>query len=225
MKFGAIVVDGRGKIGGHVASKNRSGAYLRTKVTPVNPKSLGQTAIRSRLSTVSSAWRALTQAQIIAWNAAVANFSNTDIFGDIKNPSGINLYQKLNNNLLRVGATMISSPPLPIAVPSLVTFTAAQVHAGATTLTFTATPTVAGFQLELRATKPVSNGVSFVKSEYRLFTQLAPATASPYIATVTYAAIFGGPGVVGQKVFFSARYVSLTTGQAGVPVAVSAVIS
>jgi hypothetical protein len=224
-KFGAIIVDGRGKIGGHVASKNRAGAYLRTKVTPVNPKSLDQIAIRARLATISSAWRALTQAQILAWNAAVANFAKTDIFGDIKNPSGINLFQKLNNNLLRVGAAQISDPPLPIAIPSLVTFTATQVHAGATTLTFTATPTIADMQLEVQGTKPVSTGVSFVKSEYRLFDSLAPATASPYVATVTYAAKFGGPGVVGQKVFFQARYVSLTTGQAGVSVACSAVIS
>ena len=28
MKWGALVVDGRGKIGGQVASKNRAGAYL-----------------------------------------------------------------------------------------------------------------------------------------------------------------------------------------------------
>jgi len=32
--FGAIVVDGRGKLGGHVASKNRHGSYFRTKVSP-----------------------------------------------------------------------------------------------------------------------------------------------------------------------------------------------
>jgi len=45
MKFGAIVVDGRGKIGGHVASKNRGGAYLRTKVTPSNPQTGYQAAV------------------------------------------------------------------------------------------------------------------------------------------------------------------------------------
>ena len=37
IKFGSEVVDGRGKIGGHVYSKNKGGAYKRTKVTPSNP--------------------------------------------------------------------------------------------------------------------------------------------------------------------------------------------
>ena len=53
IKFGAIVVDGRNKIGGHVMSKNRAGAYMRTKVSPVNPRSLDQMSVRSRLSAIS----------------------------------------------------------------------------------------------------------------------------------------------------------------------------
>jgi hypothetical protein len=50
--FGAIVVDGRGKIGGHVMSKNRAGAFMRTKVTPINRKSSFQTGVRSRLAAI-----------------------------------------------------------------------------------------------------------------------------------------------------------------------------
>jgi len=63
IKWGAIVVDGRNKIGGHVASKNRAGAYLRTKVTPVNPNTGYQAGVRNTLSTLSSGWRALEEAQ------------------------------------------------------------------------------------------------------------------------------------------------------------------
>ena len=40
MKFGALVVDGRNKIGGQVASKNRAGAYLRNKVTPSKKRTI-----------------------------------------------------------------------------------------------------------------------------------------------------------------------------------------
>ena len=56
LKFGAIVTDGRGKIGGHVASKNRSGAYLRTKVTPSNPNTVAQVQVRSILASLSQSW-------------------------------------------------------------------------------------------------------------------------------------------------------------------------
>ena len=102
IKFGALVVAGRGKIGGHVASRNRAGAYLRTKVTPVNPATVYQVAVRNRLAGISTDWRGLTAAQRTAWNAAVSDYAKTDIFGDIRNPSGFNLHQKLNNNLVNI---------------------------------------------------------------------------------------------------------------------------
>jgi len=56
IKFGAIVVAGSGKIGGHVASKNRGGAYLRTKVTPTNPNSPAQAGARALLASLSTGW-------------------------------------------------------------------------------------------------------------------------------------------------------------------------
>ena len=123
MKFGAIVTDGRGKVGGHVASKNRAGSYLRSKVTPVNPRSLSQVNVRQRLSTLSIAWRGLTASQRLQWNRAVENFAKTDIFGDLRNPSGFNLFQRLNNNLLSTGSAQINVPPTPVAVPSLTSLT------------------------------------------------------------------------------------------------------
>lgn len=42
IKFGMMMTDARGKLGGQVFSKNRSGSYVRTKVTPVNPQTTTQ---------------------------------------------------------------------------------------------------------------------------------------------------------------------------------------
>ena len=47
-KFGSFIVDGRGKVNGHVISKNRAGSYIRTKVTPVNPRSTAQLTQRAK---------------------------------------------------------------------------------------------------------------------------------------------------------------------------------
>jgi hypothetical protein len=47
IKFGMMMTDARGKLGGHVFSKNRSGAYVRTKVTPVNGQTTAQTGVRA----------------------------------------------------------------------------------------------------------------------------------------------------------------------------------
>jgi hypothetical protein len=97
--------------------------------------------------------------------------------------------------------------------------------AGATSIVYAATPTVAGHQLIVRATAPVSPGKSFVKSELRIIGQVAPAVASPYVATAAYAAKFGGPGLAGQKVFFEAFYINLTTGQKGLPLQSSCIVA
>ena len=71
-KFGAVIVAGSGKVGGHVASHNRGGAYLRTKVTPVNPNTSYQAGVRNRLATIATSWKGLTAAQRLNWNGAVS---------------------------------------------------------------------------------------------------------------------------------------------------------
>ena len=225
IKFGAIVVAGSGKIGGHVASKNRAGAYMRTKVTPVNGQTAFQSAVRNLFSSISSAFRALTVNQIKSWNDAVVNFKNTNIFGDVVHPSGFNLYQRLNNNLVRIGEAMIDEPPLPVSLPEIVTAVASQVHAGATLITFTTDPDITASVVEISATPPLSPGKSFVKSELRLIGMMPTIAAHVTTLTALYATKFGGPGAAGQKVFFSLKQVSNVTGQAGIPVKISCIIS
>jgi len=217
IKFGALVVDGRGKIGGHVASKNRAGAYLRTKVTPVNAQTSFQLAVRSRFTGFSQGWRALTAANRDAWNAAVADFAKTDVFGDLKNPTGFNLFQRLNNNLSIVGVAQIDTPPLPAAV-GICTITAVAIAAGAGSLSATLSNIVpANTNCKIYATAPVSAGKSYVKSLYRLIAVLSAAEATPYNLAAEYIAKFGSVGLAGQKIFVKCEAVNITTGQVGTP--------
>lgn len=225
IKFGALVVDGRGKIGGQVASKNRAGAYMRNKVTPVNPNTTSQQTVRNRLSGLSSGWRGLTETQRAAWNAAVADYSNTDIFGDLKNPSGFNLYQRLNNNLLNGGQSALTTPAAAAAVDAFSSFSAAVANgAGTVTLTF-ADAIAADHVVLVRATPALSAGKNFVKSEFRQIDVLTNADASPLSAETEYEAKFGAIGAAGQKVFFELVQVNTDTGQAGIPIQASAIIS
>jgi hypothetical protein len=226
MKWGAIVTDGRGKIGGQVASKNRSGAYLRTKVTPVNRQSASQTVIRNRMSGLAQSWRSLTEAQRTAWNAAVSDFSKTNIFGDLVNPTGFNLYCKLNNNLIRVGESEILLPPTPASITDII-IGALSVSAGAGTMSLAYTAGAdAGSEIEVWATPPQSAGKSFVKAEYRLVSQFTANAASPLNLAAAYVAKFGAiTGSEGMKVFVKTVAVNVTTGQAGVPQATSAIIA
>jgi hypothetical protein len=222
-KWGALMTDGRGKIGGQVASKNRAGSYMRNKVTPVNPASVDQTTVRNRLGNLSQSWRGLTAAQRDAWNGAVSNFATTDIFGDLKNPSGFNLYQRLNNIKVLLGEDPSNTPPNPTSVGQfsnlVLTYTSGT---PALSLAF---DVLAGDDAGyiLYATAPQSAGVSFVKSEYRIIKSSGNNPTSPLNILADYVAKFGSVGAVGTKIFVKLVPAGSTTGITGTALSTSTV--
>ncbi len=214
IKFGSTIVEGRGKIGGHVASRNRAGAYLRTKVTPNNPQTVSQAGIRNIFTARTQAWRGLTAAQRLAWNNAVQDFIGTDIFGDSKVLSGFQLFTRLNSNLVFCGQSAITTPPTPATVPTFTTFSAAVVkETDAVTLTFT--PAIGATEsVILSATPGLSQGVTFAKSEYRKIDILTSADTSELDATTAYETKFGAVPAIGKKVFFKAKQIVNASGLA-----------
>jgi len=213
IKFGSFVVAGSGKVGGHVAATNRGGAYLRTKVTPLNPNTAAQAGARSLLASLSQAWAQLTDDQRKSWNGAVASYSKTDIFGDLRNPSGINLFVKLNANLSNAGLTLLTDAPEKVEVP----FASIEVIDGNVTnevliITFTEN-VLDGVKCKVMATPAMSQGVNFVKSQLRVIGYLTP---NDYEIDVygAYVAKFGAPSA-GQNIVFSVAPI-VATGQQGV---------
>lgn len=225
VKFGAIVVDGRNKIGGHVLSKNRAGSYMRTKVTPVNPQTVAQSDVRSALTYLSQSWRGLSESQRAAWNGAVENFKRTDIFGDIKTPSGLNLYNRLNLNLNAGGASYITAPPAPSTTESLTALSAAaDVSSTSFDVTFAPSPVPANYKLIIEATPQVSPGKSFLKNAYRILQVENAAATTPADIYAAYIAKFGTL-VAGQKIGVRAKLLNTLTGLTSLPLAYEVIVS
>ena len=82
----------------------------------------------------------------------------------------------------------------------------------------------AGTNVKVFACAPVSAGKSFVKSEYRLISVLAPLAATPVNLKAAYEAKFGSVGIAGQKIFIKLTAVNATTGQEGTPSQVSSIV-
>ena len=224
IKLSAIVSEMRGKLNGSVFAKNRGGAYVRTKVTPVNPSTAAQTAVRAALTSFSQAWRNLTQAQRDAWNGAVANFTGTDIFGDIKTPSGINLYNKLNLNLSNIGEAAISAPPTPGAVGYLSDLVLTiDDSANTMSLAFTPNGMSAGQKLVVEATPQLSAGIENANSKYAKIGVFDGDDASPLDLQAIYTAKFGAP-VAGKKIFVRVKAVEIASGVSGLATSTSAVV-
>jgi len=223
VKFGMIVTEARNKLGGHVASVNRSGAYFRTRVTPANPQTDLQSLARARLGTLAAAWRSLTAAQRSAWNSAVDNFVELDIFGDARTPSGFQLFMKLNSNMVAIGETANDDPPAVEAVELISSLSVAwDIGAGNSGLTY-APAFTAVTKVKLYATPPQSAGKFFVKSEYRHIYTMPYTDSSPFDCTTEYEDVFGEPGV-GTKIFFKMIPVTVAGGVAGPEISASAIV-
>jgi hypothetical protein len=214
VKFGAIVTDGRGKIGGHVMSKNRGGAYMRTKVTPSNPRTTAQQLNRALLGSLSASWSSLGDAFRATWNAAVNDWTKTNIFGDSIKPTGKNLYVALNKNVNAIGGQTMDTAPAKVEMPILalesVTLSISQEQI---------TPNFEGdlgsAQVVISATGPLSAGTSFTKGKYRKIYN-APASQLDNSAIYdAYVARFGQPGP-SQNIYFEVKIVE-ANGQMSVP--------
>jgi len=176
IKFGAMMVDASGKLGGQVFSKNRGGAYIRTKTTPLNPQTTAQMTIRGIFASISSAWSGLTEASRQSFNNLVSSYARTDIFGDLRNPSGKNLFQRLNQNLVISGQPQITTCVQPSEVPfagvdgAVLDSATPQINIGLQNDT-------TGSKVVVWATPPLSAGTSFVKNKLRqiaVFNGVAP---------------------------------------------------
>ena len=122
IKWGSIVVDGSGKLGGHVFSKSRGGNTVRTMARATNPQTSFQQIIRSRFARLSQNWRDLTEVQRESWYNAESSFSRTNRFGDVVLLSGKNLYNSLNAQRNIIGLSALETAPMPVELKkSLVT--------------------------------------------------------------------------------------------------------
>jgi hypothetical protein len=149
--FGNIVAEARGKVGGVVFSRNTGGAYVRQKVSPVQPRTAAQLNQRSRLTEVSKVWETLTQSQREAWKGFSLAARKRDVLGLSKQRSGQQMFMFCNLALESVGYALILNPPVNLAVDALtslqlVSATSGAVSAVAVTAAgtgYTSPPTVA----------------------------------------------------------------------------------
>lgn len=222
IKFGMMMTDARGKLGGQVFSKNRAGAYVRTKVTPTNPRTEAQMLSRSILASLSIGWNALTDAARKSFNGAVADWQKTDIFGDLKSPTGKNLYVGLNKNLAGSGQALVSAAPEKVEIPAILNPSVAVDTAGSE-IDLSVVTVPVGMVLQVSATPPLNQGVNFVENRLRVISNLpAGAVASAALFTA-YAEKFGTL-TAGANVHFRLKYIA-SNGQAGVPVIVKSVVA
>jgi hypothetical protein len=110
-----MISDARGKQGGLVYSRNASGHYVRAKVSPVQPRSALQLAIRNAMCNEAIYWReTLSAVNRAGWERYAKSTPLVDVFGNKAYMSGIAMYLRQAVVRRRAGGVPIyAAPTLP----------------------------------------------------------------------------------------------------------------
>lgn len=107
-----LPADARGKLAGFVFSRNASGTYIRTKVSPVQPRTPAQLAVREAVTWCAQYWRdTMTPAMRLAWEAYAKTTPLADVFGKRLPRKGMAMFLRYNSFLRRCGLTPVTTAP------------------------------------------------------------------------------------------------------------------
>lgn len=113
IRLSALAVDMKGKAGGSVFSRNAGGVYFRNNKTGGGKKSAAWDKQKANLSAISRSWKSLTPEQQDEWSAAAAEYPARTVWGDSRQPSGYELYSRLNGVLKAARLPVLTSPLSP----------------------------------------------------------------------------------------------------------------
>jgi len=211
VKFSAVVAEARGKEGGTIFSRNASGGYIKTKVTPTNPRTVYQQEQRGLMGSIAQSWKGLSRAVQTQWKSFAEQVPQTNVFGDQIVLSGFNAYVRSSRNL-----SVLGMPPLqtPGAVPSFPNLSNVALTAGGTKieLSFDVNGDASTVNSVVDATPGVGAGKSFVNNLYRMVAPLAEELASPIDFTTQYNDRFGALPLNGMLVYARIRLIDLGSG-------------
>ena len=202
-----------GSAKGVTAAKVKSRKYIRNRGYGGSTRTKFQASVKAVFKQLSQAWKGLTNAQILAWNAAANTAEGRSVLGTKSKISGCNLFMRLNYWRVYCGGAILTEVP---ALAGVVTPEDATIVLSAAAMTFQIAnipSDVTNLKLVILASEPQGNGITRAYSK-------AAAFADPYSIVNTaidiksaYDAKNGAPSAGSPKVFFKYFYVNTATGE------------
>jgi len=214
IQYTNLVADIRGKLNGGVHSRNKGGSIIRTKVTPTNPSTVYQQAVRSNVQQIANAYpNLLSDAQRASWTSYGQSAGAISIFGNGTILSGIAAFQAVNLIILAAGGTLLMDAPSTGLISSINSASLTANHVGpALSVTFTPSPLVGPEGIYIFATPAISPGIGNTSTRLRLIGYVS-AGASPLDILALWQARFGTfPASAGQRIAVTIQVMNLTTG-------------
>lgn len=202
-----------GSAKGVTAAKTMGRKYIRNRGYGGSARTSAQASVKSIFKQLSQAWKNLTNAQILAWNALALTQAGKSVLGTSAKISGANLFTRLNYWVVACGGNVMQNPP-----------TLQGVEAPAEAV-ITLTPSKFTFELEgepenpenlkliVMASAPQSNGVTRAYSKAVRVGAPLEAASEVYDLKKDYDEKNGVPTSAAPKVFMKYFFVNTVTGE------------
>ena len=202
-----------GSAKGVTAAKSRGRKYIRNRGYGGSVRTSAQASVKAIFKQLSQAWKNLTNAQILAWNALAQSQAGKSVLGTASKISGANLFTRLNYWVVYCGGQIMANPPTLQGVeapseavitltPEKFTFELEYEPAGA-----------ADLKLVVMASAPQSNGISRAYSKAAQIGEPLAAASEIYDLKADYDAKNGAPTAAAPKVFMKYFFVNTKTGE------------
>jgi hypothetical protein len=198
----------RGSVNGVTYARNRFGLYVRSKASPVQPRTPAQSERRAQLTVLSQRWRTLSEGIRAEWRALADELTRSDTLGLTYRLTGLQAYLQFNLWRALLQIPIQDNAPPQLDAPSPISISRVSVDPNDELLEVAFTPTPYAGAIAIWATAPFSRGINFVApSRYRIVRIARPAAfggtlASPQSFGDEYRDKFGIPlgELVGKRI-------------------------
>lgn len=196
IKLGGLVIGISGSIAGNTFARNRSGAYVRARTTPINPNTALQQAVRAALAFLTDRWaQTLTAGQRTAWNLYASSVTMKNKLGESILLTGFNHYIRSNAARKQHGAGIIDNGPTIFEIPAKDPTFAITASAATQMISFTFDITMdwaveAGSYLHLFQGRPQNAQRNFFDGPWRKVGIHAGEDPGPLVSPIDRLAVF-----------------------------------
>ena len=202
-----------GSAKGVTAAKVRGRKYIRNRGYGGSTRTEFQSSVKGIFKQLSTSWKALSNAQILAWNKLAGTQAGHSVLGSSSKISGANLFMRLNYWIVYCGGEVLQAPPTLVGVeaPSeaVITLTAEK-------FTFAleqAPAAAADLRLVIQASAPQSNGITRAYSKAATIGGARACNTEEINLKVDYEEKNGTPSAAAPKVFMKYFLVNTKTGE------------
>lgn len=223
IKFGAVITDSRGHIGGITYKWSRFGSIAQRTVTPTRRTSNRVTTARSRFEHFTRRWWSdLTPTERTDWRALAAANPRPNVWGTDFPLTGQNLFVGVNTMLLQAGYASLDTAPSDQTVTPMSTLSMTAAAPDALVLTFTPTPLPTDHVLYIFARANFSPGILADHSRELFLLASAEGETSTLDVGPEFAALFGDI-VTGRQQFVSVALLNSVNGAISTPITATAI--